>query len=196
MQDRTKIRFQTARAALSNDAGRFDLSCETVEDGWFPEPEPSHTPTEVRQEMARSIISYNRSPDLPFDRSLNPYRGCEHGCIYCFARPTHAYLGLSAGLDFETKLVARPNAADLLRHELRARKYRVAPLAIGTNTDPYQPIEKNQQVMRGCLKVLSDFNHPVAVITKGALVERDIDILAPMAAKGLVRTRTEPCTHL
>ena len=132
--DQTRIRIHTARAALSNDAGRFDMSYETVNDGWHCEPEPSHVATEVRQEMARSIISYNKSPDLPFDRSLNPYRGCEHGCIYCFARPTHAYLGLSAGLDFETKLVARPNAAEVLRRELRAGKYRVAPLAIGTNT--------------------------------------------------------------
>jgi len=186
-QDQTRIRIHTARAALSNDSGRFDVSCETVDDGWQSEPEPSHIATEVRQEMARSIISYNRSPDLPFDRSLNPYRGCEHGCIYCFARPTHAYLGLSAGLDFETKLVARPNAAELLRRELRAGKYRVATLAIGTNTDPYQPIERDQKVVRACLKVLSEFNHPVAVVTKGALIERDIDILAPMAAKGLVR---------
>jgi len=186
-QDQTKIKRLTARAALSNDAGRFDMSHETVADGWFPEPEPSHAPTEVRKEMARSIINYNRSPDLPFDRSLNPYRGCEHGCIYCFARPTHAYLGLSAGLDFETKLIARPNAADLLRQELRAKKYRVAPLAIGTNTDPYQPIERDQKVVRACLQVLSDFQHPVAIVTKGAMIERDMDILAPMAAKGLVR---------
>ena len=186
-QDTTKIRIHTARAALSNQSGRFDLSCETIEDGWVSEPDASHVATEIRQETARTIISYNRSPDLPFDRSLNPYRGCEHGCIYCFARPTHAYLGLSAGLDFETKLVARPNAPELLRQELRADKYRVAPLAIGTNTDPYQPIEKQQLVMRRCLQVLSDFNHPVAVITKGALIVRDIDILAPMAARGLVR---------
>ncbi|NIZ62265.1 radical SAM protein [Sedimentitalea sp. CY04] len=186
-QDQTTTTRRTARAALSNGAGRFEMSYERVDDGWFPEPEPTHVPTEVREELARSIISYNRSPDLPFDRSLNPYRGCEHGCIYCFARPTHAYLGLSAGLDFETKLIARPNAADLLRQELRAKKYRVAPLAIGTNTDPYQPIERDQKVVRSCLKVLSDFNHPVAIVTKGAMIERDIDILAPMAAKGLVR---------
>ncbi|PCJ06668.1 MAG: radical SAM protein [Rhodobacteraceae bacterium] len=183
----TQPKTHKARAALSNVAGRFDLSRETVVDGWEPELEPSNIETEIRQEMAQSIISYNRSPDLPFDRSINPYRGCEHGCIYCFARPTHAYLGLSAGLDFETKLVARPNAAALLRHELRAKRYRVAPVAIGTNTDPYQPIEQGQQVTRACLEVLSAFNHPVAVVTKGAMIERDIDILAPMAAKGLVR---------
>lgn len=186
--DRTmNSKTHKARAALSNAAGRFDPQRESVVDGWFPDVETSNVPTEVRHEDARSIISYNRSPDLPFDRSINPYRGCEHGCIYCFARPTHAYLGLSPGLDFETKLVARPNAADLLRHELRARRYRVATLAMGTNTDPYQPIEKAQQVTRACLEVLSDFNHPVAIVTKGAMIERDIDILSPMAAKGLVR---------
>jgi len=183
----TKDKGQIARAALSNAAGRFDLSREAVADGWWAESDITQVTTELRQETARSIISYNRSPDLPFDRSINPYRGCEHGCIYCFARPTHAYLGLSAGLDFETKLVARPNAADLLRSELRAKGYRVATMALGTNTDPYQPIEQGQQVTRACLEVLSAFNHPVAVVTKGAMIERDIDILAPMAAKGLLR---------
>lgn len=177
----------SARAALSNVAGRFDLSREVDAQDWEQDSQPSHIETEIREEMARSIISYNRSPDLPFDRSLNPYRGCEHGCIYCFARPTHAYLGMSAGLDFETKLVARPNAAALLRHELRAKRYRAAPMAIGTNTDPYQPIEKGQMITRACLEVLSAFDHPVAVVTKGAMIERDIDILAPMAAKGLIR---------
>jgi len=185
--DSTRIISHRARAALSNVAGRFDLPREAVVDDWFQDPDPTLIDTEIRQEMARTIINYNKSPDLPFDRSINPYRGCEHGCIYCFARPTHAYLGLSAGLDFETKLVARPNAADLLRQELLAKKYRVAPLAIGTNTDPYQPIEKNQQIVRSCLEVLSAFNHPVAIVTKGAMIERDIDILAPMAAKRLVR---------
>ena len=133
------------------------------------------------------MISYNRSPDLPFDRSINPYRGCEHGCIYCFARPSHAYLGLSPGLDFETQLVAKPNAAAVLENELRKGNYSVAPIAIGTNTDPYQPIEKTHKITRACLQVLASFNHPVAVVTKGTLIERDIDILAPMAAKGLVR---------
>lgn len=133
------------------------------------------------------MITFNKSPDLPFDRSINPYRGCEHGCVYCFARPTHAYLGLSPGLDFETRLIARPNAPDILRAELSARRYRVAPVALGTNTDPYQPIEKSREITRRCLSVLRDFNHPVAIVTKGTLVERDLDILAPMAARGLVR---------
>lgn len=137
--------------------------------------------------MPRTVINYVRSPDLPFDRSLNPYRGCEHGCIYCFARPTHAWLGLSPGLDFETRLVARPNAPDVLARELRAKKYKVAPLAIGTNTDPYQPIERDRGIMRACLEVLREFRHPVAIVTKGALIERDIDILSEMAGQGLAR---------
>ncbi|MFC3616624.1 PA0069 family radical SAM protein [Lutimaribacter marinistellae] len=176
-----------ARGALSNAAGRFDLARDAVDDGWDLPEEEVRLMTEVREEVARSIITYNRSPDLPFDRSINPYRGCEHGCVYCFARPSHAYLGLSPGLDFETRLVARPNAADVLARELSARRYKVAPIAIGTNTDPYQPIERDRGIMRACLEVLAAFNHPVAIVTKGAMVERDIDILAPMAERGLVR---------
>ena len=176
-----------ARASLSNAAGRFEMARDAVDDGWFQEAPDAVIPTEVRQETARSLITYNRSPDLPFDRSINPYRGCEHGCIYCFARPTHAYLGLSPGLDFETRLVARPNAAEVLRKELSAPRYRVATMALGTNTDPYQPCERDYGITRACLEVLEAFNHPVAIVTKGAMVERDLDILAPMAAKGLVR---------
>ncbi|WP_293576672.1 PA0069 family radical SAM protein [Phaeobacter sp.] len=181
-----------ARASLSNAPGRFDLDRVTTDDGWEnagdSDPSmPTVERTQVRIEQARSIISYNRSPDLPFDRSINPYRGCEHGCIYCFARPSHAYLGLSPGLDFETRLIARPNAADMLRKELSAASYKVATLAIGTNTDPYQPVERDHEITRSCLSVLAAFSHPVAIVTKGVLVERDIDILAPMAAKGLVR---------
>ena len=176
-----------ARASLSNAAGRFEMARDAVDDGWFQEAPDAVIPTEVRQETARSLITYNRSPDLPFDRSINPYRGCEHGCIYCFARPTHAYLGLSPGLDFETRLVARPNAAEVLRKELSAPRYRVATMALGTNTDPYQPCERDYGITRACLEVLESFNHPVAIVTKGAMVERDLDILAPMAAKGLVR---------
>ncbi|WP_193748775.1 PA0069 family radical SAM protein [Leisingera sp. ANG-Vp] len=176
-----------ARASLSNAAGRYEQARDTVDDGWFQDADPEVIPTEVREEAARSLITYNRSPDLPFDRSINPYRGCEHGCIYCFARPTHAYLGLSPGMDFETRLVARPNAAAVLRKELSAPRYRVATLALGTNTDPYQPCERDYGITRACLEVLRDFNHPVAIVTKGAMVERDLDILAPMAARGLVR---------
>lgn len=176
-----------ARGAVNNVTGRFDLARVEVGDGWdIPEDRPGFQ-TQVSCEAARSLITYNRSPDLPFDRSINPYRGCEHGCIYCFARPTHAYLGLSPGLDFETRLVARPNAPDVLRHELSVRRYKVAPIAIGTNTDPYQPIEKEYEITRSCLQVLAEFNHPVAIVTKGAMIERDLDILGPMAAKGLVR---------
>jgi DNA repair photolyase len=176
------------RGAVSNRTGRFEtLARVQAHDGWDMIEELPPLRTSVRVERPRSVINYIRSPDLPFDRTLNPYRGCEHGCIYCFARPTHAYLGLSAGLDFETQLVARPEAPDVLARELRKRSYSVAPIAIGTNTDPYQPIERDQQVMRACLKVLQAFNHPVAIVTKGTLIERDLDILSPMAAKGLVR---------
>ncbi len=176
------------RGATSNEAGRYErFATESTEDGWDLPDDLPPLRTEIRDEIARSLITYNKSPDLPFDRSINPYRGCEHGCVYCFARPTHAYLGLSPGLDFETRLVARPNAAELLRRELSARSYKVATIALGTNTDPYQPIEKNREITRSCLKVLRDFQHPVGIVTKGALIERDLDILVPMARNGLVR---------
>lgn len=176
-----------ARGAASNVSGRFDLARVAQDDGWdLPRADPAFR-TEVRDEVARSLINYNRSPDLPFDRSINPYRGCEHGCVYCFARPSHAYLGLSPGLDFETRLVARPGAEAVLRRELSARRYKVAPIAIGTNTDPYQPIERDRGITRACLRVLSEFRHPVAIVTKGTLIERDLDILVPMARQGLVR---------
>ena len=176
-----------ARGAVTNVTGRFDMERVAVDDGWARDDELPPIVTTVQDETARSLITYNRSPDLPFDRSINPYRGCEHGCVYCFARPTHAYLGLSPGLDFETRLIARPNASHVLRRELSRPGYKVRTLAIGTNTDPYQPIEKQRNITRDCLEVLSDFNHPVAIVTKGAMIERDIDILAPMAARGLVR---------
>jgi DNA repair photolyase len=177
------------RAAASNRAGRYEaLAREAFDDGW-PEGREPPPPlrTEVREERARSIITRNASPDVPFDRSVNPYRGCEHGCIYCFARPTHAWLGLSPGLDFETKLIARPDAPALLAAELRRPGYRVAPIAIGTNTDPYQPIERERRIMRGVLEVLAEFRHPVTVTTKGALIARDADILGAMARQGLAR---------
>jgi DNA repair photolyase len=187
-QDEVEAQRRRARGAVSNRTGRFEGHARVrAHDGWdLPEELPVFR-TEVRRERPRSVINYVRSPDLPFDRTLNPYRGCEHGCIYCFARPTHAYLGLSPGLDFETQLVARPEAPVVLDRELRKRSYSVAPIAIGTNTDPYQPIERDHGVMRACLKVLQAFNHPVAIVTKGTLIERDLDILAPMAAQGLVR---------
>jgi DNA repair photolyase len=176
------------RAAGTNHAGRFERHTrEVVDDGWGREEELPVLRTQTRIERPRSIITYNTSPDLPFDRSINPYRGCEHGCVYCFARPSHAFLGLSPGLDFETQLVARPDAPKVLERELAQKRYSVAPIAIGTNTDPYQPIEKKHGIMRACLEVLARCRHPVAIVTKGSLIERDIDILGDMARDNLVR---------
>ncbi|MCF1708369.1 PA0069 family radical SAM protein [Tabrizicola sp. J26] len=177
-----------ARGAGSNRAGRFEPhGREAVDDGWDLDEEERLVRTEVRLEEPRSALTYNRSPDLPFDRSVNPYRGCEHGCIYCFARPTHAFLNLSPGLDFETRLIARPGIGAVLAGELAARRYKVATIALGTNTDPYQPIEAEYRVMREVLEVLAAHRHPVGIVTKGTLIERDLDLLAPMAADGLVR---------
>lgn len=175
------------RGAVSNATGRFERHrTEACDDGWdLPEDEAAPLRTQVTEDATRTIITRNTSPDVPFDRSINPYRGCEHGCIYCFARPTHAYLGLSPGLDFETRLFAKPNAATLLEKELSNPRYRPAVLAIGTNTDPYQPIERERRIMRGCLEVLAAFHHPVMITTKSHLVTRDLDILGPMAAQGL-----------
>ncbi|MBS0565214.1 MAG: PA0069 family radical SAM protein [Proteobacteria bacterium] len=177
-----------ARGSATNGSGRFEpYGREVAHDGWDIPEEERLLRTEVSEERPRSVVNFVRSPDLPFDRTLNPYRGCEHGCSYCFARPTHAWLGLSPGLDFETRLVARPEAPAVLARELGRKSYRVAPLAIGTNTDPYQPIEARYRIMRAVLQVLSDWNHPVAIVTKGALIERDIDILADMARRDLVQ---------
>jgi DNA repair photolyase len=186
------------RGAVTNATGRFERERrERVIGGW-PGDNPFHgaspdgwdvekrPKTEVAVDASRTIIARNQSPDVPFDRSINPYRGCEHGCIYCFARPTHAYLGYSPGLDFETKLLAKPDAAALLDAALRKPGYRPAVMALGTNTDPYQPVEKERRITREILQVLSDFGHPLSIVTKSALVTRDIDILAPMAARGLV----------
>ena len=176
------------RGAGLNMAGRFERLAQTAEhDGWDIPEEERLLRTELREETPRRIITRNDSPDLPFDRSLNPYRGCEHGCIYCYARPSHAFLGLSPGLDFETRLVAKPDAPEALARELSAKNYRVRPLAIGTNTDPYQPVEARQGIMRRVLEVLRDFNHPVALVTRGTLIERDLDILGPMAGRGLAQ---------
>ncbi len=176
------------RAATYNPANRFDRYSSVAEDdGWDLEEEIAPLRTTVTDEVPRSVITRNTSPDIPFDRSINPYRGCEHGCIYCFARPSHAYLGLSPGLDFETQLIARPDAPEVLARELSKTSYVPATIAIGTNTDPYQPIEKDRQIMRRVLQVLSDFNHPVGIVTKGTLIERDVDILASMAERNLVR---------
>jgi len=177
-----------ARGAGSNDTGRFEGTARVAyDDGWDIAHDEHLVRTEVRLEEPRSAITYNTSPDLPFDRSINPYRGCEHGCIYCFARPSHAFLNLSPGLDFETKLIARPGIGKVLDRELRARSYNPATVALGTNTDPYQPCEAEHGIMREALVVLTAFRHPVAITTKGTLIERDIDILAPLAAQGLLR---------
>ena len=176
------------RGAVSNTEGRFEsLRVERMHDGWdLLEELPSAPQTTVTAETAKSIISRNDSPDIPYDQSINPYRGCEHGCVYCFARPTHSYLNLSPGLDFETKLFYKDNAAVLLEKELRKPGYQCSAINLGSSTDPYQPIEKKLMVTRSLLEVLARFQHPTTVLTKSALVERDIDLLAEMASKQLV----------
>jgi DNA repair photolyase len=176
------------RGAGVNPSGRYEpVSRHVFDDGWETIEELPPFKTEVQVEKPRTIIARNESPDISFDRSINPYRGCEHGCVYCFARPTHAYMGLSAGLDFESKLFAKPDAARLLERELAKEGYQPKIIAIGTNTDPYQPIEKKWRIMREVLEVLEAHNHPVGIVTKSALVARDIDILSRMAEKGLAK---------
>ncbi|MEM6635107.1 MAG: PA0069 family radical SAM protein [Pseudomonadota bacterium] len=176
------------RGTETNRVGRFETFSKVAEsDGWDLEEDLPPLRTEVQIERPRKIITRNQSPDISFDRSINPYRGCEHGCVYCFARPSHGYLGLSAGLDFESRLFAKPDAPERLAEELSRPKYRVAPIAIGTNTDAYQPIEKDMGIMRAVLEVLRDFRHPVTIATKGALIARDIDILAELAMDRLVQ---------
>ena len=169
--------------------GRFEtVERESFDDGWTPDDPPvSPVETQVTIERARSIISRNDSPDVPFDQSINPYRGCEQGCIYCYARPSHAYLELSPGLDFETKLFAKTNAAELLRAELAKPGYVPGAIALGANTDCYQPIERKYRITRQILEILAECEHPATIVTKSALVERDLDLLAPMAAKNLVK---------
>jgi len=175
------------RGALTNPEGRFETyTTRTEDDGWWREEDLPPLRTTVSEDSTRTIIARNDSPDIGFDRSINPYRGCEHGCVYCYARPSHNFLGLSAGADFETKLFAKPQAGRLLEAELRKKGYSPAPIGLGTNTDPYQPVERKLGIMRQILEVLSDFNHPLTIVTKSALILRDLDILAPMAAKGLV----------
>jgi DNA repair photolyase len=190
-------RARKGRGAVSNRTGRFEATAtERVHDGWDgsmseagdpQDAKPAKLRTSVAIDSSRTVIARNQSPDVPFDRSVNPYRGCEHGCVYCFARPTHAYLGLSPGLDFETRLTAKPTAPDQLRRELARRGYKPETLALGTNTDPYQPIEREMRITRGILEVLAEFNHPVMIVTKSDLVTRDLDILGPMAEKGLAK---------
>jgi len=181
------------RGALSNVVGRYERQTRVlVDDGWDDgwrddDLAPPPLRTEVIRDATRTIIARNNSPDISFDRSINPYRGCEHGCIYCFARPTHAYLGMSPGIDFESRIFAKPNAAELLAKELSAPGYVVKTIAMGTNTDPYQPIEKKMRITRQILEVLREFRHPVGIVTKSPLILRDIDILSEMAEMGLAR---------
>ncbi|MQA66637.1 MAG: PA0069 family radical SAM protein [Alphaproteobacteria bacterium] len=191
------------RGAVSNRTGRFEREVRhRIDDGWSnagrgggtpPDPTDTATVEEVRPrthvivDATRSALTRNTSPDIPFDRSINPYRGCEHGCVYCFARPTHAYLGMSPGLDFETRILAKPDAPRLLVRELSRRNYRCRPIAMGTNTDPYQPLERRLHITRGILRVLSDFNHPVSIVTKSDGVLADLDLLADMAARNLAK---------
>ncbi|WP_290542128.1 PA0069 family radical SAM protein [Aestuariivirga sp.] len=176
------------RGAGVNMAGRFEAHARSLfDDGWQGLEELAAFKTTVFEEKSRTIITKNDSPDIGFDQSINPYRGCEHGCSYCYARPSHTYMGLSSGLDFESKLFAKPEAAKLLRAELMAKTYVPRTIALGANTDAYQPIERERRITRGILEVLSEFNHPVGIVTKSALVTRDIDILAPMAKKGLIK---------
>jgi DNA repair photolyase len=186
---------ERGRGATFNPANRFRREGrEAYDDGWTPSVEdsaadeaPTQLKTTVTIQAARTIIAHNASPDIPFNQSINPYQGCEHGCIYCYARPTHAFHDLSPGLDFETRLFAKPNAPALLRAELGKRGYVCDPIALGTNTDPYQPIEREWKVTRGILEVLCEHEHPFTIVTKSALVERDLDLIAPMAAKNLAR---------
>lgn len=176
------------RGAAGNPAVRYDrLHREATDDGWDLPDDTPPLRTEIALDATRTVIARNASPDLPFDRSLNPMRGCEHGCVYCYARPSHAQLGLSPGLDFETRLIAKPDAARLLAEELRRPRYAPAVLAIGTETDPYQPAERGLRIMRGVLEVLAEFNHPVMITTKGAGVTRDLDLLGPMGRAGLAQ---------
>ena len=176
------------RGSRGNPAGRFEVTThEAVDDGWYHDGEPAAAPrTTVSEERARQIVTTNASPDVPFDASINPYRGCEHGCAYCYARPSHAFLNLSPGLDFETRLFAKTNAADVLRKDLSRRGYQCSAINLGANTDCYQPIEKRYRITRQILEVLNACNHPCTIITKNALIERDIDLLADMARRRLV----------
>lgn len=177
------------RGAISNQTGRYERETRhAFDDGWDTVEEPApRLDTVLMDETARTIITYNKSPDISFDRTVNPYRGCEHGCVYCFARPTHTWSGLSAGLDFESRLFRKANAPELLVRELAKPGYVVRPIAIGMNTDAYQPVERAERLTRQILEILSAHNHPVSLLTKSTLIQRDIDLLAPMAEKGLTR---------
>lgn len=187
--DRPALRKRKGRGALSRRDGRYEgLSHHVIDDGWGGlDEEIPPLRTTVTEDTSRTVITRNQSPDVPFEQSINPYRGCEHGCVYCYARPTHAYLGLSPGLDFESRLFAKPDAARLLDEELRNPRYRCQVIALGTNTDPYQPVERRLEITRQILAVLASYRHPVTIVTKSALIERDVDILAPMAVRRLAQ---------
>ncbi len=188
MSEPSRPAARTGRGAVSNPEGRFETTrTERVDDGWgILDEELPPLDTHVQPDPARSIISRNKSPDIAFDQSINPYRGCEHGCIYCYARPSHGYLNLSPGLDFETRLFFKQDAARLLEQELAAPGYRCSPITLGANTDPYQPIEREYRVTRSIIEVLGRYRHPFSIITKGSLIERDVDLLAPLARQQLV----------
>jgi len=180
--------WRRGRGAVSNRGGRFEKATrEEIDDGWGSLESLAAFETNIHVEKPRSIVTRNDSPDIAFDRSINPYRGCEHGCVYCYARPTHAYMGLSPGLDFETEIFVKEGAAQLLERELSAPGYAAKTLMLGANTDPYQPVEKSRRITRSILETLSRCDHPVGIVTKSALVARDIDLLAPMARKGLAK---------
>jgi DNA repair photolyase len=182
-----KIRLK-GRGAVTNPKSRFSKSdIESFDDGWTPPERLDRLPTITTPEKTKKIITTNDSPDISFTQSINPYKGCEHGCIYCFARPTHAYLGLSPGIDFETKITFKPDAAKLLKLELRKPSYRCDVMALGTNTDPYQPVEKKLRITRGILEVLAEYKNPVGIVTKSQLVLRDLDILSKMAKENLAQ---------
>ena len=187
--------LERGRGARVNPGARFDQQAKAyVDDGWETLAEPQKLRTEIFTETPKTIIARNQSPDISFDRSINPYRGCEHGCVYCYARPTHAYMGLSPGLDFESKLFIKPNAAALLREELTATNYQPATIALGANTDPYQPIERDYRLTRSVIEVLQEFSHPFGIVTKSATVLRDLDILTDMAKRGLVKVAVSVTT--
>jgi DNA repair photolyase len=187
------------RGAVSNPDNRFEgIAREAFDDGWAANDDPDDAPpplaTTLTRDATRSVLSFNSSPDIGFDRAVNPYRGCEHGCIYCYARPTHAYLGLSPGLDFETRLLFKPDAPAVLEKELRKPGYIARPIALGSNTDPYQPVERTLKLTRSILEVLEAYGHPVTIVTKSTLVLRDADILSRMAARRLARVAVSVTT--
>lgn len=190
-----KPAIKRGRGAVSNPHVRYhQQQREGIDDGWYTDAELPTINTTIHRDNSRSILTTNQSPDVPFDVSINPYRGCEHGCIYCFARPTHAYLDFSPGLDFETQLVIKPDAPQLLRKKLAASNYQCKPIAMGTNTDPYQPIEREHRITRQILEVLEAHHHPVAIVTKSSMIERDMDILSRMAQRQLVQVMISVCT--